>query len=174
MQKYKGEFDAKANTSIQIEFDTFYNVYVNMFGQQDVTNYIHYWSAGHTRYFLEKFGNLYIFCGIGGESRIGGIRGYFFKRTQREGHSGKKCNYSSLDAMGDYIARNALWTIADISIDPDYAELIYKKAKYNRIVGEKLARKDRKLSKQSIIDNVISHHPIIILEATDFSASTPI
>jgi len=156
----------KAITSIQVEFDTFCIIYVDMFGQQDVTNYIHYWSAGHTRFFLERFGNLYIFCGIGGESRIGGIRGYFFKRTQREGHSGKAGNYSSLDAMGDYISRNAMWTIADISMDPDYAELNYKKAKYERIVKEKILRKERKLAQQSAKDSLVSQNSIIIIEAT--------
>jgi hypothetical protein len=147
MQKYKGEFDEKAVVSIQIEFDTFCINYVDMFGQQDVTSYIHFWSAGHTRYFLKRFGNLYRFCGIGGESRIGGIRGYFFKRTQREGHSGKIGNYSSLDAMGDYMSRNAMWTIGDISIDSDYVELNYKKAKYNRIMLEKATRKQLKKDK---------------------------
>ena len=42
MQKYKGTFDAKAIQSLQIEFDTFSLYFTSMFGEQAVTNYIHF------------------------------------------------------------------------------------------------------------------------------------
>ena len=134
-----------------------------MFGEQAVTNYIHFWSSGHFRYFLKRYGNLYRFSGVGGEANMGTLRGYFFKRTQRGGHAGKDGEQASLLAMRSYMLRSTLWCLGDISLDPSYVENIYKREKALRISGlkeqRKLDNKERKMqvTPEAIVINSGSH-----------------
>lgn len=56
-------------------------------GRHIVTTYFHSLRAGHFRYYLKKFKNIFRFANIGFEACNGLIRGFVLRRTQRGGYN---------------------------------------------------------------------------------------
>ncbi|KAJ1398139.1 hypothetical protein B484DRAFT_471863, partial [Ochromonadaceae sp. CCMP2298] len=74
--------------SLQRTMDEFCRLFVHMYGRNNVTNYIHLLQAGHFRYFLRKFGNLYRHANIGLEACVKVMRTYWERGTQHGGFCG--------------------------------------------------------------------------------------
>ncbi|KAJ1437429.1 hypothetical protein B484DRAFT_392795 [Ochromonadaceae sp. CCMP2298] len=68
--------------------DKFCRVFVEAHGRNNVTNYIHFMQAGHFRYFLRRYGNLYRHSNIGLEACVKVMRTYYERGTQHGGFCG--------------------------------------------------------------------------------------
>jgi len=59
---------------LQIKMDSFFVLFLKMFGKDAVTNYIHLWGSGEIRWFLLKYGSIHRHNTIALEALIGYIR----------------------------------------------------------------------------------------------------
>jgi hypothetical protein len=62
--------------------DSFFRSYVNEFGNEGITNYIHMLASGHIKYYMEIHRNLYKYSQQGWESLNSKYKQVFFKHTQ--------------------------------------------------------------------------------------------
>jgi len=76
--------------TFQLKADEFGRFFRALLGVLAETNYVHDLTSAHFRPFLEEFGNVFRFSGIGFESYIGVVRSFALRRTQRGGHKGGK------------------------------------------------------------------------------------
>jgi len=76
--------------TFQLKADEFGRFFRALLGVLAETNYVHDLTSAHFRPFLERYGNVFRFSGIGFESYIGVVRSYALRRTQRGGHKGGK------------------------------------------------------------------------------------
>jgi hypothetical protein len=76
--------------------DKFFNLWVEVFGRDGVTNYIHLLGSGHMLYFLEWYGCLYLYRQQGWDSLMGKVQAILHLNSQREGFGsggGRKKSY---------------------------------------------------------------------------------
>jgi len=69
-------------------------IWIDLFAEEGITNYIHLLAAGHIRYFLNKYHCLYIYSQQGWESMNSVCTGYILQNSARggygTGHNGGK------------------------------------------------------------------------------------
>ncbi len=65
--------------------DDFFEDWIEVFGVEGVTNYIHLLGSGHMEYFLEKYGCLYLYSQQGWEAMMGNVQAVMHLNTQRGG-----------------------------------------------------------------------------------------
>ena len=71
--------------------DDFFELWLEIFGQDGMSNYIHLLGSGHILYFLNKYGCLYIYSQQGWEALNNVIQAYIHQNSQRGGKgSGQK------------------------------------------------------------------------------------
>jgi hypothetical protein len=85
--------------------DRFGDQWIVMFGDAEIANYVHIWIAGHVRYFLRQFGNVYRMAQHGFEGKMTNVRTYRKRRTNQGSVM------SLTEAMKKYILRSIAWTI---------------------------------------------------------------
>ncbi|KAJ1385196.1 hypothetical protein B484DRAFT_440440, partial [Ochromonadaceae sp. CCMP2298] len=76
--------------ALQLKIDNFCRHFVDAFSKHDVTNYIHALQAGHFRFFLRRYGNMYKYANIGLEACVKVVRTFIRRGTQQGGHCGNQ------------------------------------------------------------------------------------
>jgi hypothetical protein len=72
--------------ALQNKIDAFGDLWIELCGDEGMSNYMHYLISGHVCWFIRKYGNLYKFNQQGWESLNWKLKAYYFRRTQRGGH----------------------------------------------------------------------------------------
>jgi hypothetical protein len=67
--------------------DDFYEVWISIFGDEGVTNYIHLLSSGHIMYFMKRYGCLYLYSQQGWEALNNTIQSFIYQNSQHRGHN---------------------------------------------------------------------------------------
>ena len=112
MIKLRGreDFDDAAIFSFQKDMDEFFQLWVELWGLEGCTNYIHMMSSGHLSVYLKKWKNLYRHSQQGWEAFNSLLKTFYFRRTQRGGVSnagrGRK---SRLLPVGRWLQRRVIW-----------------------------------------------------------------
>lgn len=91
---------------LQSKIDDFGDLWIRLFGDEGMSNYMHYLISGHVCWFIRKYGSLYKFCQQGWESLNWKLKAYYFRRTQRGGH-GSRGKY--LLPIYLFLARRLAW-----------------------------------------------------------------
>ncbi len=92
--------------SFQNEFDHFFQIWVGMYGDEGVTNYLHMLASGHIMEYLFKYKNLYRHSQQGWEALNHLLRTFYFCRT---GRGGGKYKRHKLLSIGRWLQRRMLW-----------------------------------------------------------------
>jgi hypothetical protein len=101
----------------QDKIDDFYEAWIDLFGEEGITNYIHLLGSGHMLYFLKKYGCLYIYSQQGWEDLNNRCQAYLLHNTSRGGYGsgqGKGKSYTFLIVR--FILRDLLWKTGDADI----------------------------------------------------------
>jgi hypothetical protein len=110
----KQDFDAGSITAFQKDIDEFFQLWVQLWGLEGVTNYIHMMSSGHLSTYLFKWKNLYRHSQQGWEAFNSLVKTFYFRRTQHGGRSnagrGRK---SRLLPIGRWLQRRVVWLCHD-------------------------------------------------------------
>jgi hypothetical protein len=90
--------------------DDFFEKWLQIFGHEGVTNYIHLLSSGHINYFMKKYGCLYLYSQQGWEALNSTIQTFILQSSQRGGHnSGENKSKSYVFPLVRFIIRDLLW-----------------------------------------------------------------
>lgn len=60
-------------------------IWIDLFGDKGITNYIHLLGSGHMLYFIKKYGCLYLYSQQGWKSLNSNIQTFIHQNTQRGG-----------------------------------------------------------------------------------------
>jgi hypothetical protein len=106
----RDDFDADAIAAFQRDIDEFFQLWVELWGLEGCTNYIHMMSSGHLSTYLFKWKNLYRHSQQGWEAFNSLLKTFYFRRTQHGGASnagrGRK---SRLLPIGRWLQRRVVW-----------------------------------------------------------------
>jgi hypothetical protein len=83
--------------------DDFFELWIDLKHRDGLGNYFHLIGAGHLSFYLREWRNLFRYSQQGWESMNALIKSFFYRRTQRGGHGGKK------DAFNSKMAPIARW-----------------------------------------------------------------
>lgn len=94
----------------QDKIDVFYETWIELFGEEGMTNYIHILGSGHMLYFLEKYGCLYVYSQQGWEDLNNRCQAFLMQNSSRGGYgSGEGKGKSYTFPIVRYILRDLLW-----------------------------------------------------------------
>lgn len=115
----KEDFNGADVSAFQKDIDEFNQLWMELWGLEGVTNYIHMMSSGHLSQYLFKWKNLYRHSQQGWEAFNSLVKTFYFRRTQHGGSSnagrGRK---SRLLPIGRWLQRRIVWLCHDAdSID---------------------------------------------------------
>ena len=79
--------------------NTFFDLYVDIFKGEGITNYLHIIGSGHLVYYLLKYRNLYKFCQQGWEALNQLLKQFYFNNTN---HGGCQGNSKSAMVVGEH------------------------------------------------------------------------
>jgi len=101
----------------QDKIDDFYETWIELFGEEGITNYIHLLGSGHMLYFLKEYGCLYIYSQQGWEDLNNRCQAYLLHNTSRGGYgSGEGKGKSYTFPIVRFILRDLLWKTGDADI----------------------------------------------------------
>jgi len=90
--------------------DDFFEIWVELFGTDGMTNYLHLLGAGHVLYFLRKYNCLYVYSQQGWEALNSFCTAYILQNSSRGGYgSGQNKSKSYIFPLIRYIMRDLLW-----------------------------------------------------------------
>lgn len=90
--------------------DDFFESWLEMFGNDGMTNYLHLLGSGHVLYFLRKYKCLYIYSQQGWEALNSICTAYILQNSSRGGYgSGQNGKKSYIFPLIRYIMRDLLW-----------------------------------------------------------------
>jgi hypothetical protein len=95
----------------QFLIDDFYEIWIEVFGSEGVTNYIHMLGSGHIMYFLKEYKCLYLYSQQGWEALNGKIQTFIHQNSQRGGHNSgtKQGEKSYIFSVVRMVIRDLLW-----------------------------------------------------------------
>jgi len=76
----------KEKNQFQDLIDDFFEQWIDLFGEEGITNYIHVLGSGHMLYFLEKYNCLYIYSQQGWEDLNNRCQAFLLHDTSRGGY----------------------------------------------------------------------------------------
>jgi hypothetical protein len=79
------ELSDEENEKFQDNIDDFFAIWIELFGDEGITNYIHMLGSGHILYFMKKYGCLYLYSQQGWESLNNTIQTFIHQSSQRGG-----------------------------------------------------------------------------------------
>ena len=101
-------------TTFQYRVDEFVNVWIKIFGEKGMTNYIHYLSAGHITSYLREYRNLSKYSNQGWEALNSSAKCYYFRATNKGGGGGTGVRIKTkLRAIALWLQRRILWSVFD-------------------------------------------------------------
>jgi len=90
--------------------DDFFETWVELFGHDGLTNYLHLLGSGHVMYFLQKYRCLYIYSQQGWEALNSVCTSYILQNSSRGGrNSGQNKTQSYIYPLIRYLMRDLLW-----------------------------------------------------------------
>jgi len=111
------QFEPTDIENLESDIHDFKILYLDNFGTNYVTNYIHILISGHVIEMIERYGNLAIFSGIGFENLVGRVRSFYFKRTNRGGNKGRgksRCKSKASENLRGFMLRRYARIIGEI------------------------------------------------------------
>ncbi len=90
--------------AFQVFVDDFFELWLDIFGTQGITNYIYMLGSGHIHYFLNQYKCLYFYSQQGQEALNGRVQPFIHQNSQKGGHNsgtkkGEKSYIYSLVSM---------------------------------------------------------------------------
>jgi hypothetical protein len=90
--------------------DDFFGIWVELFGNNGMTNYLHLLGSGLILYFLHKYKCLYIYSQQGWEALNSVCTAYILQNSSRGGYgSGQNKKKSYISPLIRYLMRDLLW-----------------------------------------------------------------
>ena len=107
--------DEEEMEQFQDYIDDFFEVWLEIFGIDGMSNYIHLLGSGHVLHFLKKYNCLYLYSQQGWEALNNTIQAYIHQNSQRggKGSGQKKGEKSYIFPLVRYILRDLLWKTGD-------------------------------------------------------------
>jgi hypothetical protein len=127
--------------ALQRKIDEFGRLIVSTCSGKDITNYIHISIAGHIRFFLRRFGNLYRHSNNNLEGCVKATRTYAQRGTQHGGFSGQGAKLNTnvvrnhkrhrmTKAMSDHFVSRLAFAMSKFDDDPtQYMRILHDKGK---------------------------------------------
>ena len=111
MLRWRKHFSFEDVCKFQKLVDEYFDIYNYLTGVEGMTNYLHSLRAGHFSYFLNKYGNLYMWSQQGWEFVNGKMKQTYHHNTQKGGGIGKDGARGShkLEPVMLTFIRSALW-----------------------------------------------------------------
>jgi hypothetical protein len=119
LEKYKAamtlltehcELTDEDHNHFQDLIDDFYEMWIGIFGDEGLTNYIHMLGSGHVLYFLKKYGCLYMYSQQGWESLNSTVQTFIMQNLQCGGkNSGENGRKSYIFPLVRMVIRDLLW-----------------------------------------------------------------
>ena len=101
----------------QDHIDDFYELWIDLFGEEGITNYIHILGSGHMLYFLKKYNCLYMYSQQGWEDLNNRCQAFLLHNTSRGGFgSGEGRGKSYTYPIVRFILRDLLWKTGDADL----------------------------------------------------------
>jgi hypothetical protein len=91
----RSDFTEEEIVEFQDLADDFFERWVDLNHLDGLGNYFHLIGAGHLAFYLREWRNLFRYSQQGWESMNALIKSFFYRRTQRGGHGGKKDTFNS-------------------------------------------------------------------------------
>jgi hypothetical protein len=117
----KKKFTADQIDLFQNKADDFFPNWLSLVGYDGITNYIHMLGAGHIRYFICKWGSLYILQNQGWEQYNARVAAFWHHRTTK---GGSKNDWSKILPIARWLLCLMLWKTVE-------GDNYFKHAKYN-------------------------------------------
>jgi hypothetical protein len=90
--------------------DEFFNSWIELFGVDGISNYIHMLGSGHVLYFIKKYNCLYLYSQQGWEALNNRIRAYIQQNSGRDGkNTGVNGDQSYIFPLVCFILHDLLW-----------------------------------------------------------------
>jgi hypothetical protein len=90
--------------------DAFVEVWIDLFADEGISNYVHLLASGHVHYFLKKYRCLYMYSQQGWESMNSVCTGYILQNSARGGYgTGHNGGKSYIYPLIRYLMRDLLW-----------------------------------------------------------------
>jgi hypothetical protein len=107
--------DEEEKDLFQDNIDDFFELWLEVFGAQGMSNYIHLLGSGHILYFLRRYNCLYLYSQQGWEALNNTIQAYIHQNSQRggKGSGQRKGEKSYIFPLVRYILRDLLWKTGD-------------------------------------------------------------
>jgi len=119
----KSDFTNEQIDDFQLHVDSFFRLWVELCGQEGVTNYIHMLAAGHISEYLAHWRNLYAHSQQGWEAFNSLLKTFFFRRTGRGGAGNRgKGQKSKVIPIARWLSRRLIF-ICRISYDEIIASI---------------------------------------------------
>jgi hypothetical protein len=139
--RQKAQFSDADVFRFQKLIDLWTQDWINMYGKDGCTNYIHMLSSGHVSEYLFHWRNLYEHSQQGWEALNALIKTYYFRRTNRGG-AGKGGRKSRLTQLARWLSRRVVWATGvswDRIVDElggDEKQLLRDAVKWKTVVHE--------------------------------------
>ena len=105
----KDDFTNEEIASFQGHADKFFQVWLQLFQKEGITNYIHMIGSGHIADYLYKWKNLYRFSQQGWEAMNSLIKTFFFRRTSHGGGVRGESKKSRLVPIARWLQRRMIF-----------------------------------------------------------------
>jgi hypothetical protein len=106
----KEDFGAQEISAFQKDIDEFFQLWVELWGLEGCTNYIHMMSSGHLSTYLFKWKNLYRHSQQGWEAFNSLLKTFYFRRTGHGGGTNRgRGRRSRLLPIGRWLQRRVIW-----------------------------------------------------------------
>jgi hypothetical protein len=90
--------------------DEFFQLWVELFADEGITNYIHMLGSGHLLYFLERYDCLYMYWQQGWEALNNTVTAFIHQNSSRRGkNSGENGDKTLIFLLVRYILHDLLW-----------------------------------------------------------------
>jgi hypothetical protein len=90
--------------------DDFFELWIELFADKGLSNYIHLLGSGHILYFLNKYDCLYMYSQQGWEALNNTVQAFIHQNSSRGGYgSGQNGGKSLIYPLVRYILRDLLW-----------------------------------------------------------------
>jgi hypothetical protein len=110
--RLRREYTPREIEEFQELIDEWFLIFLDLWGDSGLTNYIHILSSGHCAEFMTRYGCLYRYSQQGWENMNSVIKSFFFKRTNHGGKAGQGDTggkKSKLLAIARWQQRRLMW-----------------------------------------------------------------
>jgi hypothetical protein len=97
--------------------DDFFQAWIELFGVDGISNYIHMLGSGHMLYFIKKYNCLYLYSQQGWEALNNRIQAYIHQNSGRGGkNTGVNGTQSYIFPLVRFVLRDLLWKTGEADL----------------------------------------------------------